>query len=445
MRGFRSTFILLIVLAGLLGYIYYYLKPLSPQGTAEQKAKVFSVAADSIEEIQVKASAGDTTTIRRENGSWKVTSPMQVPADETEASGLITNLASLELQRVIDENATDMTQYGLSPARVEVSFKAAGDQDFTRLHLGDTTATGGDMYARKPGENRVFLVSSFVETTFDRTSFDLRDKSILQFERDKADRVDVVSKDGTLAFTKAESQWRIDKPVAARAEQLAVDGLVGRLKTSPMKSIVAPEPTPEQIRTFGFDKPVLTANVAVGSALTTLTVGAQVAGSETFYARDAARPMVFTVEKGLVDDLLKRADDYRPKDVFEFRAFMASRLVVVKDGATMTFVKATDKDGQETWSQGDPGKAVENTKIDAALSAITGLQVASYVDAGTQTGTDTPVLTLAITFGDPKKEDRVVFSRIGPDVFVTRAGEPGAAKVEAAKFDEALAAIDALK
>jgi hypothetical protein len=39
----------------------------------------------------------------------------------------------------------------------------------------------------------------------------------------------------------------------------------------------------------------------------------------------------------------------------------------------------------------------------------------------------------------------VVFGRVGPDVFSTRAGEPGAAKVEAAKFDEALAALDALK
>jgi hypothetical protein len=445
MRGFRSTFILLVVLAGLLGYIYYYLKPGSQQATPEQKAKVFIVSPDTIEEIVIKASAGDTTTLRRENASWQVKSPVQVPADEMEASGLVTNLASLELQRVIDENAADMTQYGLSPAKVEIAFKAAGDKDYTRLHLGDKTATGGDMYARKPGENRVFLVSSFVETTFDRTSFDLRDKSILQFERDKADRVEVVSKDVTLAFAKTESQWRIDKPVAARAEQLAVDGLVGRLKTSPMKSIVAPEPTPEQLKAFGFDKPTLTANVGVGSARATLTIGALVAGTETFYARDAARPMAFTVEKSLVDDLLKQAADYRPKDVFEFRAFMASRLEVVKDGTAMVFTKATDKDGKETWSQGEPAKAVDNAKIDAALSAITGLQVASYVDAGTKTGADSPVLTLAATFGDPKKEDRVVFSRVGTDVFVTRAGEPGAARVEAAKFDEVLATIDALK
>ena len=44
------------------------------------------------------------------------------------------------------------------------------------------------MYAQKGGEKRVFLVSSFQETNFNRTPFDLRDKKILKFERDKADQ-----------------------------------------------------------------------------------------------------------------------------------------------------------------------------------------------------------------------------------------------------------------
>ena len=444
MRGFRSTFILLVVLAGLLGYIYYYLKPGSQQ-PVEQKAKVFTVNAETIEEVQVKGSAGETTTIKRENGSWHVKSPIQVPADETEASGIITNLAALEVQRVIDENVTDFAQYGLSPASIELSFKTVGGKDFSRLHLGDKTSTGGDMYARFPGEKKVFLVSSFLETAFDRTTFDLRDKTILQFERDKADRIEVASKDSILAFARTGEQWRVEKPMAVRAELLAVDGLVGRLKTSPMKTIAATEPTPDQLKTFGLDNPTLTATVSVGSARALLTVGTQASGTETFYARDAARAMVFTVEKSLVDDLLKGAGDYRPKDVFEFRPFMASRLEVVRDGVTVVFTKVTDKDGKETWSQASAAKVVEGAKMDATLSALSGLQVLSYVDAGMKTGADTPALTITVTFGDAEKEDRLVFSRVGADVFATRSGEPGAAKVEAAKFDEALAAIDALK
>jgi hypothetical protein len=39
----------------------------------------------------------------------------------------------------------------------------------------------------------------------------------------------------------------------------------------------------------------------------------------------------------------------------------------------------------------------------------------------------------------------VVFGRVGTDVLAVRPGEPGAARVEAAKFDEAVAALDAVK
>ena len=39
----------------------------------------------------------------------------------------------------------------------------------------------------KNDEKRVFLVSSFQETSFNRKPFDLRDKKILKFDRDKAD------------------------------------------------------------------------------------------------------------------------------------------------------------------------------------------------------------------------------------------------------------------
>ena len=83
--------------------------------------------------------------------------------------------------------------------------------------------------------------------------------------------------------------------------------------------------------------------------------------------------------------------------------------------------------------------------MDALLSALSGLLVDGYVDAEAKTGAETPVAVVTAKFDDGKKEERVVFGKVGSDVFAMRAGEPGAAKVEAAKFDEALAALDALK
>ena len=66
MRGFRSTFVLLLVLAGLVGYIYFYeMKRPAPGETAEQKQKVFAVETGTIEELEVKAASGERTVLRK--------------------------------------------------------------------------------------------------------------------------------------------------------------------------------------------------------------------------------------------------------------------------------------------------------------------------------------------------------------------------------------------
>ena len=65
----------------------------------------------------------------------------------------------------------------------------------------------------------------------------------------------------------------------------------------------------------------MTVTIGAGSAKTVLEVGKTEDG-ET-YARDASRPMVFTVDTTLQGDLDKNFDDYRKKELFEFRPFYA--------------------------------------------------------------------------------------------------------------------------
>jgi hypothetical protein len=86
---------------------------------------------------------------------------------------------------VVDENAGDLKQYGLEPAKVEVEFRAKGDKEPRKLQLGEKTPTGGDLYARFPTQKRVFLVSSFVDSTFNKNAFALRDKTIIKIDREK--------------------------------------------------------------------------------------------------------------------------------------------------------------------------------------------------------------------------------------------------------------------
>jgi hypothetical protein len=190
MRGVRSTLILLAVLAGLLGYIYFVesRKPGS-SGGEEAKPKVFAVAADKIAELSVKPATGDATVLRKADGQWKIVQPVESAADEGEVSGITSNLASLEIQRVVDEAPGDLKQYGLAQPRVDIGFKAAGETREHHLLVGEKTPAGGELYAKLPNEKKVFLISGYLDTSLNKSTFDLRDKSVMKFDRNKVDSV----------------------------------------------------------------------------------------------------------------------------------------------------------------------------------------------------------------------------------------------------------------
>ena len=434
MRGLRSFLILLVIALGLGGYLYFVESKREP-GDAKKNEKVFAgLESDKIERVTVKSDKGEATTVEKKSGRWQQTQPAAVEADDAELSGITSNLASLEVQRVVDEQATDFKQYGLDPARIEVSFKA-GDQQ-RRLLLGQKTPSGTDLYAKLPDKPRVFLISSYLDSTFNKSPFDLRDKSIIKIDHDKVDSVDITSPDHAVTFAKTGPDWRIKAPVDARADFSAVDGIVGRLNTAQMKAIAAPDAA--NLKDYGLDKPSLTVTIGSGSSHAGLAIG-KPAAEGTVYARDLSRPMVFTVENALVDELKKPADDFRVKDVFDARAFNITRIETVRNGQTIAFEKAGEK-----WKQVAPAaKDADATKVDALTSALTSARATGFVDK--TTALDKPELTVTLKYDDGKKQERVVFGRQGSDAFARRDGDVGAAKIDAATLDGIIKALDALK
>ena len=453
MRGLKSLGILAVVLGGLLAYIYFVesKRTVAPEGV-ESKAKVFTVASDKITELKVKAAGGDRTSLKKSGTTWEVTEPEKLPADETEVSGLASSLASLEIQRVVEENATDLKAYGLAEPRIEVGFKAESDKDFRTIRFGEKTATGGDMYTMLAGEKKVFLVSSYLDSSFDKTTFALRDKTALKFDRAKADGLDIVTGDKTIQLKKTGEDWALVAPVAARTDAGAVEGLVSRIQTAQMKSIEAAEAKdPKQ---YGFDQPEATATVGVGSAKATLTVGKR-KDDGTYFAQDGARPLVFTVESSLVDDLKKPADDYRRKDLFEFRSYNANRVEITRGTETIALEKYTVKtqDGKSTedkWRLLKPEtRELESATVDSLLSRLTTLRAQSFTDPAAKeqpkTGLESPAALIAVKFDDSKKEERVTIGKADADVYAARPQETGAAKLLSTDWDEVVKSLDELK
>ena len=106
-----------------------------------------------------------------------------------------------------------MKEYGLAEPRIDVAFKAAGDKDYRHLLIGEKSPTGADLFAKRGDDKRVFLIPASQETTFNRGTFDLRDKTLLRFERDKVDGIDITAGGKPLTLTKEGGDWKITKPL----------------------------------------------------------------------------------------------------------------------------------------------------------------------------------------------------------------------------------------
>jgi len=450
MRGLRSTIALLIALVGLGAYIYFvtWKRPDGDAGgTGKKLDRVFAgLTSDKIDELTVTSANGEATTLKKDGGAWQVTQPLATKADESEVSGILNALSTADLVRVIDENPTSLNDYGLSNPHVEIDFKVAGDKTTKKLFLGEKTPTGSDLFAKRNDEKRVFLISQYQEASLNKSAFDLRDKMVLKFDRDKVDGVDVEAGGKTLAIAKDGGEWKISKPLAVRADYGSVEGLVGRLQSLQMKTVTADQASAADLKKYGLDKPQATVNLLAGSARATLLVGGK-ASDTTVYARDASKPMVITVESSLLDDLKKGADDYRRKDLFEFRAYNAQHVELTRNGQTVVFdrVKGQGENARDKWHRASPNAAdVDLDKVDAFLAKLANMRATSFVDASAKTGLDKPALTVAVKFDDGKKEERVTFGQAGSDVFASRPGEPGAAKTDAADFNESVKSLDEL-
>jgi len=445
MRGLRSTIALAVILAGLGAYIYF-VSWKTPEGgdTGKKSEKVFAgLQADKIEEVRITSAGGDATTLKKDNGVWQMLQPVAARADESEVSGITSALATTDVTRVIDENPSNLNDYGLSNPRIEVNFKAAGDKEYRKLFIGEKSPTGADLFAKRNDEKKVFLIPAYQETTFNKDTFALRDKVVLKFDREKVDGVEVAAAGKSLVMSKEGPEWKIKKPVDTRADYGSVEGLIGRVQTLQMKSIVGDQATPADLKKYGLEKPEATVNINAGSARATLLIGGK-ANDTTVYARDASKPAVVTVESALMDDLKKGADDYRRKDLFEFRAYNANRVELKRGNDVVVFekVKGQGENPQDKWRRVSPNPAeADRDKVDALLAKIANMRATSFVDGK---GTLSPTLEVLVKFDDNKKEERVTFVKSGDDVLALRPGEPGAAKTDGADLTEAMKSLDEL-
>jgi hypothetical protein len=475
-RPFAATTVALAVLLGLAAYIYFVERK-RPAGDEKKKEKVFAALDKAkVKELTLAPRDGEAIRLVKEGEAWTMTAPLAVPADAGEADSLSSSLANLELDEVVAESGASLGDFGLDPPKTTVGVTVEGASEPMKLMLGDKSPDGGSVYAKLPTQPRVFTIASYLESTFDKKPFDLRDRQVLHVKRDAVKTLEVTGPEGDFALAKSDKgEWAFTRPVATRAGRWTVDGLVGSLESLRMDSVAAEEAADKDLAKYGLDKPVRSVTIGLdGGGSKTLHVGTSPdapapekgkkpaapaspspspeAKPTRYWAREAGSRLVAVIPSAVVDDVAKGMAEYRAKRLLDVATYEVEGLEVELPEGKRAFARSTskDKDGieQHKWKKTAPeAKDLETNKVQDALFKIGGVEVADFVDApqGPEAyGLDKPGLKVTLKMGEGKPESWFEVAVRDGRGYARRDGDQAVLKLDAAKVEELVKAFKEL-
>ena len=163
MMKYRNTLIILVVLAGLVGYVYYDQQQQSTAPTPTPVPSVYALkltAAD-VTGLSVSTAVSRTVT-HKDNGAWFIDEPIKKEADTARLDNLVTSFAQLTASRALTTTPTDLAPFGLVTGTytLELTMK---DNHKEVLRLGNKTVDASNYYAQHAGDPKVYLVSASVQ------------------------------------------------------------------------------------------------------------------------------------------------------------------------------------------------------------------------------------------------------------------------------------------
>ncbi|MCU1328174.1 MAG: hypothetical protein JWN34_3544, partial [Bryobacterales bacterium] len=181
-NGLLAACGVLAVLGGLVWYTKQHPRKVEP--TTPDAPKILALGADQIEGIRLVRPGGEPIVLAKSGDQWKITAPTPLPADQDAAKGLVTTLASLQSDRLVEQNPPDLTVFGLNEPKGEIDVTVQGGT-VNKVLFGLENPSGSSTYVKLAANPSVYTVLTSTKTNLDRSVNDLRDKRLLTFDRDK--------------------------------------------------------------------------------------------------------------------------------------------------------------------------------------------------------------------------------------------------------------------
>jgi len=263
--------------------------------------------------LRMDDSRVDLIRDKKDLQKWTMVKPVDMKANTATINSLLFDLKNSRIVKFIKTNAKNSKMFGMEQPEKEISLTYKNGETWT-LKLGGQTSNADHYFAQRSDEETVFtLQKSSIESIF-RSLYDLKDRTVLEFDDDVAREIQIHDSKQTFILKKSTNKWSLTLPEPSDSIQSFIGkDILWTLNSIEFESVLAKDPGNT---VTGVAKPkvsvkLLDANSAI---LAHILIGNPVAKSpEVHYFKIAKNSTIYTMKKRFLDEILSNLKKLKEK------------------------------------------------------------------------------------------------------------------------------------
>jgi hypothetical protein len=229
----RTLVLTIAVLAALSAVAFFATRPVPPPVADARvgQSLVDPALVEKAAKLRLSDQGKSVTLTRQADGSWRVTSYYDLPADFAKLSRAIASLTEAKLERLVTSNAERISRLEFKDARIDLL--DASDKELWTVTLGRTPDTGGGRYVRFGSEQKAFLAT--LNEFVDVESKNWANTELLTLKVDDIAKVTLPFAEGgpvTVSRAKKDDEWTADKtPAGQKVKSDKLAAVLGSLSS----------------------------------------------------------------------------------------------------------------------------------------------------------------------------------------------------------------------
>lgn len=213
-----KTLIVSVLVLAALSVVAYIARRPAPPPSADARVNQPLVERAAIEKAaKLKLSdAGKTVElVRQTDGSWRVASYYDLPADFGKLSGFVSSLTDAKLQRLVTSSAERIGRLEFKDTKIELL--DGSDKAVFSVTLGKNAEVGGGRYVRFGDEQKAYLAN--LTAWLDAESKNWANSELINVKADDIAKIEIPFAEGgpvTLTRAKKEDAWTSEQTPAGQ-------------------------------------------------------------------------------------------------------------------------------------------------------------------------------------------------------------------------------------